>query len=399
MLDPKYVLENADFIVKKTKARGVKLSLDEFIKISQEKKDYLIKIESLRHEKNKASQLVSQKKKEGKDTASVISEMKKVAAEMKKLEEKLRGFKEKLRDISLSIPNVGTLGIHQFGLPGSGKSNFFSGIIQMCLKKGEFLIMPGDRFCEWRHYPFHPRFPTKIKILTPKDVDIYYHGFERNGWFESVDYEDLDIFNHVNNNQRALVIYDQHLPLWQRVRLWLKVFLQLLNRIEYVDIPFSLFFHEGGIYFDEFAEGDHWKAVKEFSQLFVEHRKALIRMELISQLESEIKSTIRGKCVFQIVRKSFLSRRYPKSLRKAAPFTRIHQYHLLYGGIYIKNNVTNKFSENTQKWKMIPQVLYQTSQKKVGKLPFGRKQCPKCQHIWVPRVASPKKCPNCKLDL
>ncbi len=106
MLDPKYMLENADFVIKKIKARGIKLSLDKFIKLSQEKKNYLIKIENLRHEKNRASQLVSQKKKEGKDPALVISEMKKVAGEIKKLEGKLRGFDEKLREISLSIPNV-----------------------------------------------------------------------------------------------------------------------------------------------------------------------------------------------------------------------------------------------------------------------------------------------------
>ncbi len=106
MLDPKYMLENADFIIKKIKTRGIKLSLDKFIKLSQGKKNYLIKIENLRHKKNRASQLVSQKKKEGKDLASVISEMKKVAAEIKKLEEKLREFDEKLREISLSIPNV-----------------------------------------------------------------------------------------------------------------------------------------------------------------------------------------------------------------------------------------------------------------------------------------------------
>jgi seryl-tRNA synthetase len=106
MLDPRYVLENADFIVKKTKARGISLSLDKFIKLSQEKKDNLIEIEKLRHEKNKASELVAQKKKEGKDPAPVISETKKVAGEIKKLEEKLREFEEKLREISLSIPNI-----------------------------------------------------------------------------------------------------------------------------------------------------------------------------------------------------------------------------------------------------------------------------------------------------
>ena len=85
MLDPKYMLENADFIIKKIKTRGIKLSLDKFIKLSQGKKNYLIKIENLRHEKNRGSQLVAQKKKEGKDPASVISEMKKVAREIKKL--------------------------------------------------------------------------------------------------------------------------------------------------------------------------------------------------------------------------------------------------------------------------------------------------------------------------
>jgi seryl-tRNA synthetase len=69
MLDPRYVLENADFIVKKTKTRGISLSLDKLIKFSQEKKDNLIKIEKLRHEKNKASELVAQKKKEGKNPA------------------------------------------------------------------------------------------------------------------------------------------------------------------------------------------------------------------------------------------------------------------------------------------------------------------------------------------
>jgi seryl-tRNA synthetase len=106
MLDPRYVLENADFIVKKTKTRGISLSLDKLIKFSQEKKDNLIKIEKLRHEKNKASELVAQKKKEGKNPAAVISEMKKVAREIKKLEEKLREFEEKLREISLSIPNI-----------------------------------------------------------------------------------------------------------------------------------------------------------------------------------------------------------------------------------------------------------------------------------------------------
>ena len=106
MLDPKFVLENPDLVIKKTEARGIKISLDEFIRLSQEKKNYLRKVENLRYEQNKASQLITQKKKEGKDPASIISEMKKVAEEIKHLEEELKRIEEKLRKILLSIPNV-----------------------------------------------------------------------------------------------------------------------------------------------------------------------------------------------------------------------------------------------------------------------------------------------------
>jgi seryl-tRNA synthetase len=106
MLDPKYVLENADFIIKKTKARGLKISLNNFKKLSQEKKKFLMQTEHLRSERNKASQRVSQMKKEGKDASSIISEMKKVSNEIKSLEEKLKEIEGELQEILLAIPNV-----------------------------------------------------------------------------------------------------------------------------------------------------------------------------------------------------------------------------------------------------------------------------------------------------
>ncbi len=106
MLDPKYVLENADFIIKKTKARGLKLNLSNFKKLSQEKKKFLTQTEHLRFERNKASQQVSQMKKEGKDASAVISEMKKVSDEIKSLEEQLKKIEDGLREILLAIPNI-----------------------------------------------------------------------------------------------------------------------------------------------------------------------------------------------------------------------------------------------------------------------------------------------------
>jgi len=106
MLDPKYVLENAELIIKKMKARGLKISLDSFKKLSTEKKKYLLQAENLRSERNKASQLVAQLKRQGKDASSLISDMKKVSEEIKRLEEKLKEIEEKLNKTLLTIPNV-----------------------------------------------------------------------------------------------------------------------------------------------------------------------------------------------------------------------------------------------------------------------------------------------------
>jgi len=106
MLDPKYVLENAEVIIKKTKARGLDISLNDFKKLSQSKKNHLTKTENLRFERNKASQRVAQMKKEGKDASSIISKMKKVSNEIKSLEEKLKEIEEEIRKVLLAIPNV-----------------------------------------------------------------------------------------------------------------------------------------------------------------------------------------------------------------------------------------------------------------------------------------------------
>ena len=106
MLDAKYVLENADFVVKKTKARGLDFNLKQFFKLFEQKKNYQKHIERLRFERNKTSQLIGQMKEEGKDASSFISEMKKVSGKIKRLEEKFRKIDEKLEKILLTIPNI-----------------------------------------------------------------------------------------------------------------------------------------------------------------------------------------------------------------------------------------------------------------------------------------------------
>ncbi len=101
MLDAKYVLENADIVIKKTKARGLEIDLKEFFSLYQQKKEFLHEVERLRQERNKTSQIIGQKKKEGKDNSTLIAEMKKVSDEIKRLEEEFKkGSMKKLNNAS-----------------------------------------------------------------------------------------------------------------------------------------------------------------------------------------------------------------------------------------------------------------------------------------------------------
>ncbi len=106
MLDAKYVLENPSLVIKKTALRGIDIELDEFRGLSEERKEYLQKVENLRSKLNKSSKLIGQKKETGEDAAVLIGEMKILSEGIKSKEEKLREVNKKLNNILLSIPNL-----------------------------------------------------------------------------------------------------------------------------------------------------------------------------------------------------------------------------------------------------------------------------------------------------
>jgi seryl-tRNA synthetase len=106
MLDPKYVLENVDSVQNSLAARGPRISLEDFVRLSAEKKDVLKNVEDLRAEKNRASEEISRLKKEGKDASSLIAAMRKVGEAIAGLEDRLKTFEAELRTTLLNIPNI-----------------------------------------------------------------------------------------------------------------------------------------------------------------------------------------------------------------------------------------------------------------------------------------------------
>ncbi|MCD6517457.1 MAG: serine--tRNA ligase [Candidatus Aminicenantes bacterium] len=106
MLDIKFVQENADLVKEKISSRGVDLDLSEFLKLAEEKKEYLVKIEKLRYELNKNSKLIGRMKREGTDASLLIKKMKHVTDEIKKNKDEFKDIDERIRDIMLGIPNI-----------------------------------------------------------------------------------------------------------------------------------------------------------------------------------------------------------------------------------------------------------------------------------------------------
>jgi seryl-tRNA synthetase len=106
MLDPKFVLEKKDFVIGRIAARGFELNLDEFVRLSEEKKSVLKKSEDLRAERNKSSEEVARLKRENKDAAAIIAVMKTVGDEIKALDDEIRVYDEKIRTALLNIPNI-----------------------------------------------------------------------------------------------------------------------------------------------------------------------------------------------------------------------------------------------------------------------------------------------------
>jgi seryl-tRNA synthetase len=106
MLDPRFVLENRDFVVGRMASRGIALDLGEFVRFSVEKKSVLKASEDLRAERNKSSEEVARLKRDGLDAAGLIAAMKVVGDRIKVLDDEIRVFDEKIRAALLNIPNI-----------------------------------------------------------------------------------------------------------------------------------------------------------------------------------------------------------------------------------------------------------------------------------------------------
>ncbi|RRD39469.1 serine--tRNA ligase [Leptotrichia sp. OH3620_COT-345] len=105
MLEMRYIRENAEKVREYLKNRNSDFDLDGLLKLDEERRNILQKVEMLKKERNESSALIGKYKKEGKDATELLERMQKVSNEVKKLDQALAEIDEKQIKLTFTIPN------------------------------------------------------------------------------------------------------------------------------------------------------------------------------------------------------------------------------------------------------------------------------------------------------
>ena len=106
MLDMKMIRENPENIRKMLKDRAVQFDLDLLLELDKKRREMIISTDNLRKKKNEMSIKISEAKKTGSDTASIIQEMQSVSEKLTTLGEMQRETESEYSKLALTIPNV-----------------------------------------------------------------------------------------------------------------------------------------------------------------------------------------------------------------------------------------------------------------------------------------------------
>ena len=108
MLDIKYIKENPNEVIERLAIKGkdAAAEIEEILKLDAARRALISETEALKAEQNRTTKLIPQYKKEGKDTAEIFAQMKKLSETAKANDEKLKAIESELNAVMLSLPNL-----------------------------------------------------------------------------------------------------------------------------------------------------------------------------------------------------------------------------------------------------------------------------------------------------
>ena len=106
MLDIKLIRENPEKINELLKRRNPELSIDEVIRIDEERRKLQVQVDEMRSKRKKDSQLIGELKKKGENTDKVQADVREIGEKIKELEGEQNELDAKQRNLLLHIPNT-----------------------------------------------------------------------------------------------------------------------------------------------------------------------------------------------------------------------------------------------------------------------------------------------------
>ncbi|MEA2448679.1 MAG: seryl-tRNA synthetase [Thermoleophilaceae bacterium] len=106
MLDLKEIRRDPDAARAALERRRAGERLDEVLQLDERRRELLPQVESLRAERNTASERIGRAKKAGEDASDAIAAMQELAPKVKALEEEVRSVDEQLGAAQASLPNL-----------------------------------------------------------------------------------------------------------------------------------------------------------------------------------------------------------------------------------------------------------------------------------------------------
>jgi seryl-tRNA synthetase len=106
MLDVKFVRENIPVVEEALRRRRSAAPLEGFVELDRKRRALLSSVETLRAERNAASEEIGRLRREKKDASALMEKMKAVAARIKEMETGLPELERRMEEVLLSIPNV-----------------------------------------------------------------------------------------------------------------------------------------------------------------------------------------------------------------------------------------------------------------------------------------------------
>jgi seryl-tRNA synthetase len=106
MLDLKRVRTETDRVREAVAWKKCPADLDRLLRLDEERRALLVKAETLKAERNKASEEIGKKKRSGGDASDAVAAMKRVGDEIKDLDGQLAELDQSIESIQIWIPNV-----------------------------------------------------------------------------------------------------------------------------------------------------------------------------------------------------------------------------------------------------------------------------------------------------